>query len=253
MKSIKEYLTYFEKSDVPSWLSSYKKGQAFSAQKFFAEKTVFYPGSGCDGHPVALFGGSHAAHSFIYADYGISAKSIIEGLNDSARGFHGYDLFEVLELQERDIVPNGWRPTLAYENLKHRIKGMNRFAIEKFAFLAVLERKDKFDEKHGPERLAILFLGADGIASYDAIYCQPNSFESPFAILIEDHGFGGNYDSFGSGSLLEKISESAIISPKYILTNNSGRLWHSYKDLNLDHSVGGMHRTHRRLYKKCHG
>lgn len=253
MKSIKEYLIYFEKSDVPNWLRSYKKGNAFSALGFFTEKTVFYPGSGCDGHPVALFGGSHATHSFIYADYGTSAKRIIEELKDPTTSFHGYDLFDVLELNEKDIVPNGWRPTLAYENLKHRIKDINKFATEKFAFLAVLERKYTFDERHGPERLAILFLGADGIASYDAIYCQPSIFEPPFAILIEDHGFGGNYDSFGSGSLLERISNSAKIFPKYILTNNSDRLWHSYEDLNLDYSVGGMHETHRRLYKKCHG
>ena len=253
MNSINEYLSFFEKCDVPTWLSSYKKGQKFSAQKFFSGKTVFYPGSGRDGHPVALFGGAHAAHSFIYADYGVSAKDIIEEMSDSAKGFKGYDIYEILDLKESDIIPNGWKPTLPYENLKHRTKFLKSLAIEKFAFLTILERKVTYDEKHGPKRLAILFLGADGIATYDAIYCQQDSYESPFAILIQDHGFGLNYDFFGSEGLLEKISDSANKFPKYILTDNSDRLWRSYEDLNLSYSVGGMHENHRRLYKVCRG
>ena len=33
-----------------------------------------------------------------------------------------------------------------------------------FGFLEVLERDHEFDDNHGARRLAILFLGADGIA-----------------------------------------------------------------------------------------
>jgi len=251
MKSIKDYLNYFEKSDVPKWLKLYKKGQAFNAKEFFSEKTVFYPGSGTDGHAVALFGGSHAAHSFIYADDGIKAENIIEELKSTTNGFQGYDLFEIFELKEKDIVPYGWRPTLAYDNLKNKIQKMSSFARANFAFLTILERKPLFDDRHGPQRLAILFLGADGIATYDAIYCQPDSYQSPFALLIEDYGFGGNYDSFGKNGLLEMTANSAKIFPKYILTNSIDRLWPAYMSLDLEPSVGGMHGYHRELYKKC--
>ena len=37
--------------------------------------------------------------------------------------------------------------------------------------------------------------------------------------LLQDHGFGGNYDRFGRGGLLEKIMNASKVYPHFILTS----------------------------------
>jgi hypothetical protein len=46
----------------------------------------------------------------------------------------------------------------------------------------MLERKPEYDEAHGPKRLAVLFLFSDGIATYEALFCQAGNKLEPFAI-----------------------------------------------------------------------
>lgn len=41
-----------------------------------------------------------------------------------------------------------------------------------YGFLEVLERDAELGPEHGAARLAIIFLGADGHATYDALFCQ---------------------------------------------------------------------------------
>jgi hypothetical protein len=50
----------------------------------------------------------------------------------------------------------------------------------------MLERKPEYDEADGPKRLAVLFLFSDGIATYDALFCQAGNKLEPFAHLLYD-------------------------------------------------------------------
>jgi hypothetical protein len=78
--------------------------------------------------------------------------------------------------------------------------------------LEVLERDRALDDSHGAHRLAILFLGVNGIAAYKALFCQENG-TPPFAIVLQDHGTGGNYDRFGHGGSLERIAKTYDVIP----------------------------------------
>jgi len=89
---------------------------------------------------------------------------------------------------------------------------------EAYSFLQILERKPEYDEAHGPKRLAILFLFADGIATYDALFCQA---------LLHDQ-----------------------IKPTYLLVDYNTKPWRDYtklEDVAGDH--GGMHDMPRYLHK----
>jgi hypothetical protein len=55
---------------VPDWLTGYTPGEPFPRVDFLTSRTVYYPGSATDGHPLILFGKSHAAHCFVFVDYG---------------------------------------------------------------------------------------------------------------------------------------------------------------------------------------
>lgn len=116
-----------------------------------------------------------------------------------------------------------------------------------YGFIEILERTPEFDDTHGAARLAILFLGADGIATYDALFCQEHS-PPLYAALLEDYGFGGQYDKFGVGGLMEAIAQRTSHFPQ-LLVCKSGTEWAGYEQIpGLSADTGGMHRNPRCLY-----
>jgi hypothetical protein len=211
---------------VPTWISRYREGDPFDQLAFFSSRIAFYPGSGTDGHPVAVFGASGAAHCFVFADYGVDEDRIRRTLSPTSEyRFRGYHVFAGLSLREDDITPRGWVPHI--EPGDRIPPGGSLFPhVAPFGFFVVLERDQGCDDDHGPERLAILFLGADGIATFDALFCQKHS-KGLYALLLSDHGYGGNYERFGRGGLMDRIASRVASQvdahPRWILSSNVER------------------------------
>ena len=242
-----EYLKN-DQETIPSWLLEIKEGDDFSRANFFSSRIVFYPGSYTDGHAVRVFGSTHAAHSFIYVDYGVK-KEVLE-IELLKHGFRGYRNLFRIQVSERDLSPYGWIPSV-YFKPNYPLNYAADLKKEAYSFLQILERKPEYDEAHGPKRLAILFLFADGIATYDALFCQSRNKTAPFAVLLQDHGFGGNYDKFGRGGLMDKIARHAQIKPNYLLVGENTEPWLEYSKLeNVLDDLGGMHNMPRSLFKK---
>jgi hypothetical protein len=241
-----EYLQN-ESEPIPRWLEEFNKGDAFSRDDFFASRIVYYPGSGFDGQPVKLFGSTHSAHCFVFADYGITRAELEAELEGN--GFHRYHTLARLQLAENDLVPQGWRPHIPPNSDARQGLAINN---PPFGFLEVLERDDDYDDNHGPRRLAILFLGADGIAGYDALFCQGDDKQLPYAVIVQDHGFGGNYDRFGREGLMERIAISCNVIPEMLLvaTRNT-KPWEGFERIpELTADPGGMHQMPRYLYRR---
>ena len=247
---IKTYLSKNHQESMPAWLAGFQKGDSFDREAFFASRIVFYPGYGDDGQPVRLFGAAGAAHVFVMADYGVERSRLLEKLDSEDESFKGYDLLDLLDMKERDLVPAGWRPTLSIETRRQPQTTM--WSGSPYGFVAIFVRQEAFDPSHGPDRFSVLFLGADGIATYDALFCQHGRRIEPFGMILQDHGFGGNYSSFGAGGLLHQIAERANVFPRFILVNERNtRLWRGYgriEDVHAD--PGGDYGTPRRLYMR---
>ncbi len=233
---------------VPTWLDNFTSRSEFERSDFFASRTVIYPGSGIDGQPVKLFGSTHSTHCFIYADYGWKKSELETALQSPTNKFKGYHTFVRIQLSEHDLSPGGWR-----SHIMHGYEpphGAPHINTSPFGFLEILERDDNLDDEHGPSRLAIIFLGADGIATYDALYCQHNGTSSPFAIILQDHGFGGNYDRYGANGLLENIALGQNAMPKFMLLANNTDTWTGYERIqNVEGYAGGMHGHIRYLHR----
>ena len=116
-----------------------------------------------------------------------------------------------------------------------------------FGWFVALDRQG--GEEHGPRRLAILFIGGDGFASYDALYCQGDGTPPPFLALIEDYGGGGNHDRFGQGGLLDRIARRTGVRWQFLLVGRT-RAWPGYADTGADPEPGGMHGHPRRLFRR---
>ncbi len=229
----------------PDWLTAFHSGDAFPRDEFFASRIVFYPGSGKDGHPVQLFGSTHSVHCFVYADYGVPRESLENALQD--HGFRGYTTLARIELSEHSLTPNGWA-SHASDTVRRTAQGNG--SIAPFGFFEVLERVHGLEDSHGADRLAVLFLGADGIATYDALFCQ-NAAIRPFAVVLQDHGFGGNYDRFGQGGQMEDIANRCNVRPDFLLVAENTQPWTGYQAIqNLEGEPGGEHNTIRHLYER---
>jgi hypothetical protein len=238
-----------EAEPVAEWLLAYTAGQPFPRRKFFSSRVVFYPGSGDDGHPLKLFGGTHSAHCFVFADCGVSQETFERALSDpefkSKEGHprfpKGYQSLSLGALRRADVAPRGWPRAPDFEQSELR-----------FALWAVLERKAEFGEDHGPSRIAILVIGAEAIVCFDVLFCRSKVRPPPYAIVVQDHGLGGNSpgnEFGGEGSRLWKLAEPN--PPRWLLVAQGGgtRPWPGYKRMSAV-DCGGMHGNARALFAR---
>lgn len=248
----KNYLYENYREDLPRWLETYDHNSKFNSRTFFQSRVVFYPGSGDDGDAVKIFGSSHSAHCFVYSDYGINAETIKATLDSLHRNFYGYKSLVRQDLKESDISPTGWKMHASPEQIEkwrqHFQESLNGRA-HSYGFLEILERDAGLNDTHGPQRLAILFLGADGHAAYDALFCQPSQ-NAPFAVLLQDHGFGGNYSKFGNGGFMNSIANAANRFPELLLVASNTEPWASYKAIENVFPADGRARTLYKIIKK---
>ena len=232
--------------EMPAWLQNFRPGDPFVWDAFLASRIVYYPGAGTDGQPVAVFGGSGAAHCFVYVDYGLTRQAVETQLDHPQHGFMGYTSIARVNVAEHQLTPAG--------GARHFQPGdptPNRHfsGTEPYAFLEILQRRPEFGPDHGPDRLAIVFMGADGVAAYDALFCQGGR-PAPFAVVLQDHGYGGNYTTFGAGGLLHTIAVRTSRFPEMLLVATANTTpWPGYAE--IQEAVaggGGMHQVNRALF-----
>ncbi len=220
---------YLADEDIPSWIRDYKKGDRFDVEKFFSSRVLYYPGAGEDGTLISIFNKTHAVHSYIYVDYLHKKETRIKQLSEPG-AFRGYRLLDIKELKESELTPSGWTPH--YVMSQREIEDMTRFSLawkDPFALLAIYEREEAYDESHGAKRFALLYIGGDAFATYDALFI--NYHRHPCFLYIHDHGFGGNYvptPGFGKGGLLFNLVKKHGGYPTYIMTDQHYNVWDGY-------------------------
>lgn len=240
-----------QREAMPEWLRDWTSQSKFNATEFLSSRVVFYPGSGTDGQPVKYFGSRYAAHCFVFADYGVEKEQISEELEETGHPFAGYSSLARMDVAERDLSPNGWVPHIDPRDAQQAPRAPIFGVVRPFALLEILERQPGFGDAHGPQRLAILFLCADGVAAYDALFCQ-NGSTAPFAVVLQDHGFGGNWTRFGKGGVIEGIASRAARTPAYLLVATNTDAWEGYDAIEGSaEGGGGMHGFRRQLWSRA--
>ena len=232
---------------LPEWLEG---DVAFDRKRFFSSRTVYYPGSGDDGQPVRLCARSRAAHAFVYVDYAVSEDRVKAHIDDPEHGFRGYEVTHTERVEEETLRPGGWMRHLAPDQVGNANWARDS-SVTPFARYYVLTRKEGYGDGHGARRLAILFVGGDGFAAYDALYCQGDGTHAPFMILVQDHPFGGNWALFGHAGPLEQLAEQCGVRPGLLLVADNTEPWQGYDDVGAAADNGGMHGHPRKLFRRC--
>ena len=226
---------------MPQWLAEYDGSVDLTAIK--NTRCVYYPGAGFDGQPIHTFNAAHTAHLYTYVDYGVSKQEVESKLTS----FKGYKVIGKHDIALEKLAP-AWRPHIRMT--KELVEESRRWAkVSPYCFMAVFERKEEFTSDHGAERFAVIFIGGDGIATYDALFANKNMVK-PLAVVLQDHGFGGNYAlSFGRGSIMEEIAKNSGVYPELLLVGtNCTEAWDGYPPANSPGVLGGMYHEPRQLF-----
>lgn len=242
--TIEEYFAYINDKEVtPDWLKDFNPNNKPTFDVVLNRgRNLYYPGSGYDGQPIKTFNKAHCVHKFFYIDYGISKDDIIQELSKE-EALKGYRKIGMFEYSEKELTPHGWTPH--YQPTERDIQIMKDFDIKpdgSYCLVFIFERMEEYSFEHGCDRFALICLKGDAIATYDALFT--NRGRSPYVLVLQDHGFGGNYNMFGRGGALEKVAKECESSywPYYILCADNTEIWGGYNKVSDVQHVGISHK-----------
>ena len=225
-----EYLSQYQE-DVPKWLT----GDAFSLANFFASRTVVYPGTGRDGHAIEIFNRSHSTHCFVCIDQDYRADQIRQELAPGS--YEGSDFY----IRGYDVIFE--------RDLPQEIPGTQPDAA---CHLCVYERNSEYGDDYGAVRIALLLVGAEAHATYQWLYGGAFAANPPFGLLLQDHGFSGNFSGYTFDDPRSPMVETARINgwPRFIVVGDGTSPWPGFIRIEgVEPSVGGMHGHMRVLYE----
>lgn len=227
------------RENYPQWLQDAEGLNEETLANFLSCKVVYYPGAGCDGRALAIFGQPHSAHCFVHIDLTKTSQEIRGQLEpnhpDHCAGYtpvfqSTVTADELIHLLRLDMV----HPFPGQEN------GLQS------ALWTILARDQDRSEEHGPERLAFLHIQAEAVWACRNIWANPG--QEPFAVVLQDSGFGGNWDRFGGADApLFRMAQETML-PEYLLVAKHTDEWPNYEAVSeWTHRVDG---NNNRLFRQ---
>lgn len=216
----------------PEWLVNVN-AETISATPFPLKEIItdslYYPSSGFDGYPVKFLAGNFL--SFIYVDYGHTERDLNYELKNYS--FTGYETIARRSLTANDLAPNGWTPIqplpIDGNPLKH-----DNWIKKTFAEWMVFQRQADFSDEHGPARFSLVYLCADGVAAFQALYISSKITPKAVAIIRPGTGFGANWTNFRDPKQIfaRTVLQNPAGIPEFLLdgegVGNSVACWPQY-------------------------
>jgi hypothetical protein len=212
---------------VPSWLTNLTpetiKHEPFPLRELLRD-SLYYPSCGFDSDPIKHIGGN--VLSFVYVDYGHTRDTFMNALH-----FSGYDLVASRFVTEKELSPVGWKaPALRREDGDPQRS--HEYIKAPFCLWAVFQRRGDFPVTHGPLRFSLLFVCADGAATFQALYIANSITPKAVAVIQPGHGFGRNWTDFTDPAqmLARTVMENPAGQPEMLLYGGIGVEWKTYDD-----------------------
>lgn len=190
------------------------------------QDSLYYPSCGFDGDPVKYLGGNIL--SFIYVDYGRTRDEEEYALGYP--GFRGYDLLASRSVTEQELTPNGWHPIPPTYDDGDPLR-FRQWVQRPFCTWSIFQRREDIPPEHGPSRFSLLYLGADGVAAFQALYLANHAAPRAIAIIQPGHAFGGNWTDYTNPNLIlhRSVIGNSAGQPEVLLYGGYGEKYY-YKD-----------------------
>lgn len=162
--------------------------------------SLYYPASRTDGRPIKLCNTVWrrlGVDSFVYCDFDLSVGEFLADTHT----MHGYHVFASRRIAPSEYVPEGWRLEMVPEDGNGRRRYWDSFlghggpAHE--ACWVVFERDADMTPVHGPDRLSVLYVCGEGLATFQQLYCS-RGIAPKMLCFIQCWGFAGNWTDFSA-------------------------------------------------------
>ena len=164
--------------------------------KELLDDSVYYPACDADGRPIKYCNTiwrKLGVNSFVYCDFAMSERELLHQLG-TVRGYH---VLAHRSLSRDEYVPEGWELELGGRN-RHgyydTFLGSGR-EFPPYAHWAVFERDSYKDPLYGPERFSLIYVGGEGLATFQQLYCHWH-IAPKMLCFIQCWGFAGNWTDF---------------------------------------------------------
>jgi hypothetical protein len=195
------------------------------------QNSFYYPSSGLDGGIIRdcnTIERGFEIVSFVYCDYAMGQEAFVRHQNT----FLGYAVLGSRMVNQRELIPMGWNPQLP-PGVDMRRYQRYQDSWDQFIMWTVYERNDDRGNEHGPRRFSLLYLGGEGVATYQALYWSNRVTPKALAIIQPGTGFGLNWTDFRdkNGPLAWVVKNNPAGQPKIIYYGGMGN---GYDDFNWD-------------------
>lgn len=165
------------------------------------QDSLFYPASRTDGRPIKLCNTSWrrlGVDSFVYCDFDLSVGEFLADTDT----MHGYHVFAHRRLAPSEYIPEGWQLEMCPPPGNARSGGywdtfLGHGGPDHGACWVVFERDADFSPVHGPERLSVLYICGEGLATFQQLYCS-RGIAPKMVCFIQCWGFAGNWTDFSA-------------------------------------------------------
>ena len=158
--------------------------------------SVYYPASRLDGRPIEFCNTiwrQLGVNSFVYADFDVSERELMDDVL-GPRSLCGYRVLGHRRLRPEEYIPAGWKLEMVGGKYWDTFLG-SKDAPQHYAHWVVFERKETKNITHGPDRLSLLFVCGEGLATFQQLYCS-RGIAPKMACAIQCWGFAGNWTDF---------------------------------------------------------
>lgn len=194
------------------------------------ECVLYYPGAGTDTQPFRLFGGNPHLSRVIYADYSPSAhhRQEVERLFKFRRPNARF-----VDLTPGDFGCQEWEE-FWYGNSESREESTPAKAFGIRGELP-LHPRVRFD-----------YLATEAVGTYSVLL---KAGIRPNFIVLQDHGFGGNWTTFGGRSQLYKLARQNNALPELLLVADNTDRWPQYEQVSEPVENCGAAKHTRALFR----
>jgi hypothetical protein len=178
--------------------------------------SLFYPSCGFDANIIRLE--STLYESFVFCDYGVEEKDFLRKVNS----FLGYKILGIRKLNSTDLMHQNWKFELPPNvSIDHYLQYKD-FIKPPFAYWVVYDRLQDF--RHGAKRFSLIYIGGEGVATYQSLYWSNQKTAKGLAIIQPGHAFGMNWTNFTDkdSSLAWVVLNNKYGTPKTIYYGGYG-------------------------------
>lgn len=188
--------------------------------------SVYYPACGTDGRPIKYCNTiwRHLdVNSFVYCDFDISEEKFLKDMHN----LHGYHVLAHRNISKEEYIPQDWSlelPGTDAHKYTYTFLGLTTDFLP-FAHWVVYERNENKGALHGPERLSLLYIGGEGLATFQQLYVSRH-IAPKMLCFIQCWGFAGNWTDFTNPqySFAETIRRHCECTPEWICLGDCGNI-----------------------------